>query len=213
MIRRYLLFFAGMLLVALGISVITKAGLGTSPISSVPYSLSLILPRLTMGEWTIVFNYLQIAAQWVMLGKDAKKHELVIQLVLTVVLGYLIDFFLFLLGWLSPAAYPLRIVTLLAGCMILAFGAYLENVGGVVMLAGDAFVRAFGIVTKRSFGSARFVTDILWTSISAVLCLVFLRELIGVREGTVIATLVVGNLVKLYSKKLDPVFGRLLKTA
>ena len=213
MIRRYLLFFAGMLLVALGISVITKAGLGTSPISSVPYSLSLILPRLTMGEWTIVFNYLQIAAQWVMLGKDAKKHELVIQLVLTVVLGYLIDFFLFLLGWLAPAAYPLRIVTLLAGCMILAFGAYLENVGGVVMLAGDAFVRAFGIVTKRSFGSARFVTDILWTSISAVLCLVFLHELIGVREGTVIATLLVGNLVKLYSKKLDPVFGRLLKTA
>ena len=213
MIRRYLLFFAGMLLVALGISVITKAGLGTSPISSVPYSLSLILPRLTMGEWTIVFNYLQIAAQWVMLRKDAKKHELLMQLVLTVVLGYLIDFFLFLLGWLSPAAYPLRIVTLLAGCMILAFGAYLENVGGVVMLAGDAFVRAFGIVTKRSFGSARFVTDILWTSISAVLCLVFLRELIGVREGTVIATLLVGNLVKLYSKKLDPVFGRLLKTA
>ena len=213
MIRRYFLFFTGMLLVALGISVITKAGLGTSPISSVPYSLSLILPRLTMGEWTIVFNYLQIFAQWAMLKKDAKKHELLAQFVLTIVLGYLIDFFLFLLGWLAPAVYPLRIVTLLAGCMILAFGAYLENAGGVVMLAGDAFVRAFGIVTHRCFGSARFVTDIIWTSISAVLCLVFLHELIGVREGTVIATLLVGNIVRFYTRKLDPVMHRFVEKA
>ena len=39
----------GMFLLGLGIALVTKAGLGTSPISSIPYSMSLILPRFTMG--------------------------------------------------------------------------------------------------------------------------------------------------------------------
>ena len=40
-LKRYILFFIGVFINSFGISVITKADLGTSPISSVPYVLSL----------------------------------------------------------------------------------------------------------------------------------------------------------------------------
>ncbi|MGN0962072.1 MAG: DUF6198 family protein, partial [Clostridia bacterium] len=53
-IRRYIIFFLGLVFVALGISFTTKAMLGTSPISSIPYSLSLVLPQLSLGNWTIL---------------------------------------------------------------------------------------------------------------------------------------------------------------
>lgn len=38
--------------------------------------------------------------------------------------------------------------------------------------------------------------------IAAILCLVFLRKLSGVREGTIIAALITGNIVKLFTRKI-----------
>lgn len=43
-LKRYLIFLAGLFINALGVSLITLADLGTSPISSIPYVLSLNFP-------------------------------------------------------------------------------------------------------------------------------------------------------------------------
>ena len=40
--------------------------------------------------------------------------------------------------------------------------------------------------------------DVLYILIAAVICLVFIGKLAGVREGSVIAALPVGNIIKLY---------------
>ena len=53
--RRYLLFAIALFVNAMGIAYITKAALGTSPITSVTYVASMFTP-LTMGQWTIVLN-------------------------------------------------------------------------------------------------------------------------------------------------------------
>ena len=39
--KRYLIFLVGLFISSLGVSLVTKANLGTSPISSIPYVLSL----------------------------------------------------------------------------------------------------------------------------------------------------------------------------
>lgn len=104
---------------------------------------------------------------------------------------------------LSPEIYGLKIPVLLIGCFILAFGAYLEVIADVVMLPGDAFVRAIARAVRKEYGTVRMISDITMSVIAAVLCLVFLHQLSGVREGTIISALLVGNLVKLYSRKLS----------
>lgn len=53
--RRYLLFVVALFINAFGIALITKALLGTSPITSVTYVLSMFTP-MTMGQWTIILN-------------------------------------------------------------------------------------------------------------------------------------------------------------
>ena len=53
LLRRYLLFVVSLFINALGVAFITRAMLGTSPITSVTYVLSLFT-SLTMGEWTII---------------------------------------------------------------------------------------------------------------------------------------------------------------
>lgn len=60
---RYLIFFTGLILVSFGIAIIAKSQLGNTPISSIPYTLSLIFPRFTLGNFTIMINFLFIALQ------------------------------------------------------------------------------------------------------------------------------------------------------
>ena len=63
-LKRYLLFLAGLFVNALGVSLVTKASLGTSPISSIPYVLSLNYP-LTLGNFTIIFSIFLIFSGWI----------------------------------------------------------------------------------------------------------------------------------------------------
>lgn len=210
LVKRYIIFLVGLFFVAFGIAFITKATLGTSPIASIPYTLSLIIPRLTLGNWTIIFNYLFVLCQLLILGKEANKVELVLQLVLTLLFGYCIDFGMWILTPLAPVAYAHKITALIVGCFIMAFGVYLEVLGGVVMLPGDSFVGTISKVSGWSFGNVRFATDVIWVVISGILCMAFLGALIGVREGTVIAALLTGNIVKLYARVFRSLEEKLL---
>ena len=55
LVRRHLTLLVGLLIMSFGVAFSIKAGLGTSPVSSVPYVLSLIVP-MTVGETTILIN-------------------------------------------------------------------------------------------------------------------------------------------------------------
>ena len=50
-LKRYIIFLIGLFINSLGVSLITKAALGTSPISSIPYVLSLIFP-ISVSYWS-----------------------------------------------------------------------------------------------------------------------------------------------------------------
>ena len=53
---RYGVFLAGVVLSALGIALITKAGLGTSAISSLAYVLTFVIPGISLGTFTLLVN-------------------------------------------------------------------------------------------------------------------------------------------------------------
>ena len=67
-IRYVLIVVAVTLLMAFGVAFSIKSGLGTSPISSVPYVLSLITP-FSVGGVTILLNCFLIALQPLILGR------------------------------------------------------------------------------------------------------------------------------------------------
>lgn len=200
--RRYCVFFAGLMFVSFGIAFVTKASLGTSPISALPYTLSLIIPRLTLGNWTILFSFLFMILQVILLGRETKKIEIVIQIAITFVFGYFIDFSLFLIKAFSPQMYVVKMISLVIGCCIIAFGACLETVADVAMIPADALIRALVKVTKKEYGMVRMISDVTMTLSAAALCLIFLGELTGVREGSIIAAVLIGNIMRMYSKKL-----------
>ena len=70
-LKRYVIFLIGLFVNSLGVSLITKASLGTSPISSIPYVLSLSFP-FTLGNFTIFFSVFLILLQLLILRKNFK---------------------------------------------------------------------------------------------------------------------------------------------
>lgn len=203
--KRYLVFLVGLFINAMGVSLITKADLGTSPISSIPYVLSLNLP-LTLGEFTILFSLFLIVLQLLILRKNFKL-EYWLQVPVSVAFGYFIDLGMLLLGFVHPQAYLLKVVYLLLGCLILGAGVFLEVIADVVMLPGESFVRAIVFQWKTEFGLTKVAFDMSMTIIAAILSFGFRGQLSGVREGTVVAAVLVGFIARLMGRKLGFLSG------
>lgn len=201
LIRRYIIFLCGLMVISFGISIITKASLGTSPITSIPYSLSLIFTNLTLGNWTILFSILLVALQLVMLGKDADRINILLQIVVSFVFGYFIDFAMMCMQWFEPEMYVLKVVSVVLGCFILAIGVYLQLVANVVMVPGDGFVYALTMKLRKDYGKVRITSDMTMVIIAAVIGLIGLGTLGGVREGTIISALLVGFIARQYMKR------------
>ena len=199
-LKRYLIFLVGLFVNSLGVSLITKANLGTSPISSIPYVLSLNFP-FTLGNFTIFFSIFLIVLQLIILRKNFKLEH-ILQIPLSIIFGYFIDITMILFFWVNPEAYIMKIVYLLIGCLILGVGVYMEVLADVVMLPGESFVRAIVLTWKTNFGTTKICFDVSMSVIAAVLSFVFAGRLDGVREGTVIAALLVGFIARLIAKKL-----------
>lgn len=201
--RRYYLFALGLLLNAFGAALIIKAAMGTSPISAVPYSLSLILPVFSLGTWTALYGIVLIGLQWLLLKQAANKLHMLISAATSVFFGSFIDLAMLCLTFLQPGSYLVQLLTLVAGCFITAIGAYLELAADVAMIPADAFLYAVARVTGREYGTVRLWSDIIMSAIAALLCLMFLHRLVGVREGTLLCALLVGNMVKLIRRRLE----------
>lgn len=204
-VKRYCVFLVGLLLNAFGVAFITKASLGTTPIASIPYTLSLIIPRLSIGNFTIIVSIILILLQVIILRERAKVADIILQIPISFLFGYLIDYSMGILHLFDPELYFVKFLSLLLGCLIIAFGAYFEVVADVTMLPADGFSRAIAKVTNKEFGTIKLITDSSQAVIAMFLGLIFLHKMAGVREGTIIGALLIGNMIKVIGKllKLD----------
>jgi len=193
---RYFLFLIGLFIASIGVAFSTKAGLGTSPVASIPYSISLISSIFTLGGWLNLLSIIQIAIQIILLRKNCKWLEILIQTILAFAFGYLTNFSCYLIKGINVDGYLMQIFYLLLSCLILGFGIWIQLKGGVAMLPGEAMNRAIAFVTGKKYENIKIVFDILYILISAAISFLFLKKLVGVREGSIIAAFLVGLIIK-----------------
>ena len=198
LIKRYIFLLAGLFASGLGVSFITKTGLGTSPITSIPYTLSLGFTP-TVGMFTLVFNIFLVILQVILLRRNFQLQNL-LQLPIIALFSFFIDLTMSLLGFMQPETYAMKVVSLIVGCLILGFGVFMEMVANVAMLPGEATVRAVSDVFSTDFGKTKIAFDSSMTIIAAILSFIMFRHLDGVREGTIVAAILVGFIARLFKK-------------
>lgn len=193
-IRRSLLLCVGLFIMAFGVAFSIKAGLGTSPISSLPYVVSQFTP-LSVGTATIVMHIVLILLQILLLRRQYDPVQL-FQLPVALVFGVLTDFSVWALRGITVGTYPAQWLLCVVGILLVGIGVSFEVTANVVTLAGEGMVLAVCKAFRVKFANAKVGFDVTLVLIACLLSLIFLHQLSGVREGTVAAAIFVGLTAK-----------------
>ena len=176
--RRYGFATAGLVLVALGVALSIISNLGTAPLSCPAYVLNLKWPALSVGTFTLLVNTFFMLVQIAVLRRDFKLIHL-LQIVASALFGYLIDGWMWALGWLHPTGFAARLgLTVLAGA-VTALGVSIEVAGKAWMLSAEMTAHAFAKVFRKPFHRMKIVMDSLVVVISAALAWLFFGNPFG----------------------------------
>ena len=115
-----------------------------------------------------------------------------------------------LVDFINPVGYANQMILLLVSCVVVAFGVLLEIQTEIVYLPADGVIVAISKVIKKEFSNVKPFIDTSLVVIAAILSVVFLGYLAGVREGTVISAVIIGPIVKILKKYLDSYVERLI---
>ena len=209
--KRYLLLVVGLFFSALGVAFTKHGELGVSPISSVANVLSLKMTALSLGNWLIVWNCVLILGQIVILRRRFQPVQF-LQIPLSFVFGWFTDLGMRLVEGIQVDVYPVRILMIVIGTVVLGFGIALSVKANVIMNSGEAFVKAISDSLHRNFGNVKIAFDVSCVVLAVLLSLLFFDwSIIGTREGTVISALCTGIVVKFFLKRLQQPLTHLLQ--
>lgn len=198
--RKVVVFLVACMMMAFGVVLSTKAVLGTSPISSVPYVVSQITV-LSLGTATLILNFIFIAMQVAVMGRMFRLSFLS-QILMMVMFSLFSDMFSILMVNVHFDMYIVQWAIVVIAAAVLALGISLELAANVSMLAGEYLVSFIALRTHVDFGRVKIIFDITMITVAIILSVIFLGTLNGVREGTIFAALAVGPMVRFFTKTI-----------
>lgn len=194
----------GIIFMSFGICLISAVHLGTTPISSLPWTLSKICD-LTFGTTTFFCNIVFLGIQILLLRHEFSKLNF-LQIPLVFLFSLFTDFWMWFLSELSFENYWELLVLSLLGNLFLALGVAFEVRSKSIPLPGEGLVIAVSVVTRQPFYRIKIGNDITMVILAAILGFFCLNEIYGIREGTLISAFLVGILVKFISRFLDRIW-------
>ncbi len=210
--KRYILAIISLFFSALGVAFTKHGELGVSPISSVANVVSIKYTALTLGNWLIVWNCILILGQIIILRKKFQPIQL-LQIPLSFLFGFFTDLCMKIVAPIPVDAYPVRLLMIIIGVVILAFGIALSVIANVIMNSGEAFVKAIADTTGKTFGNLKVGFDVSCVVIAVLLSLLFFDfKIVGTREGTIISALLTGVVVRFYDGRLRQPLTKLLQS-
>lgn len=208
-IKRLILFTIGLFFSGLGIAFSKHADLGISTVSSIANVLSVKFDFISFGMWSTISNCAFVLGQIIILRKNFKLFQLM-QIPMSFLFGIFTDIGLYIVSFIPTPNYAVRMALTIAGIFILAFGIALAVVANVLFNSGEGLVKAISDVSGKDFGKVKVGFDIACVAIAAVLSMIFFGEIIGIREGTLLAAVFTGFIVNFFTKHISKPLNKIL---
>lgn len=202
-IRKAAVCLAGAFIYAAGITVVKVCNLGISPITSAPYAFSFVVGQ-TLGTCTMYLNAILYVIQKLVLKKEYTLKKFLTQFILSAVFAVLIDLTGIMFGGFVPQSYIARVIYLVFGCFVLAAGVCGVVMSDFGMLPGEGVAVCIQRITKWDFGICKIMFDCSMVALALVISLVFLGNVQGVREGTLISAVMIGWFARYIGHFLGP---------
>lgn len=214
LVKQFICYILGLLIITIGINISKMSNLGISPVSSIPRSCEEIW-GFTLGVTTMIVYIFLVIVQLLILRKKFKLFN-ALGIVLTLVFSWMIDltgtdpnaFGHLLLNFPRPELYVMKLIYMAVSVFVIGIGVFLYLRPNWVPMPAEGVSCAIAEKTGIAFGDCKTIVDTSMIIIALILQLIFLGGLssftgdrVVVREGTVIAAIFVGQVVKLLSKK------------
>lgn len=230
MVFRIMFYIMSLLILAMGLILNTKSGLGVSAIISVAYSIS-IISGLNFGNVTFglyaVFVVLEMILHTIRNKKRAREHDEalqhairtdsrlvyvtdLLQLPLSLVFTRFMNLFSAVLPT-PPDQFVLRLITLLLGITLTGIGAAMSLDMRIIPNPGDGIVQAVADFVCKPVGTTKNFFDLFNICLSLSIGMIFAGRPVGIGLGTVLAVILVGRVIaifnSLFQKKLTAMVG------
>lgn len=204
--KRIFNYIFGLYLITLGVAFSIKSGLGSAPVSSIPYAMNLVW-NIEIGVATFLFQALLVVIELILLRRAFKpKHFL--QVFVGVLFGAFTSFSVSLMGFIPPAgnliiAFLMSILSIL----LIALGLFFYVPTNIIPLSVEGVTQAVAIVSNRPFSRIKVYFDVCVVSSALIISYVFLGQLGSVGIGTILGAVFVGTTVKYIHKIHNRITG------
>lgn len=210
-LHRWLFYLLGLLILALGITLNTKVGLGVTPIISVSFSISTIW-NLNFGNTTLVLYGIFILIEMLLhtiRRPDNLKRLLItdlLQFPLSLIFTRFMNIFSEMIPELQTAyaghfagSLPGRLLFLLLAIVFTGVGAAMSLNMRIIPNPGDGIVQAISDNTGKTVGFTKNCFDLFNVCVTSFVGLLFVRQIVGIGLGTVLAVIGVGRVIAIFN--------------
>lgn len=197
MSMRVVIYLFGMVLLALGITLNTQAGLGASAIVSVPYTISQGT-GMNFANLTLIAYCVLVVAQFFIKGKNRRWID-ALQLVVSIVFTRFMALFQHVIGYES-GVFINDLVVLLLGILFTGIGAAMTVDMNLIPNPGDGIVSSLAERFNRELGFCKNCFDAFCVVVRWQLGWRLVNPLMGIGLGTVLSMLGVGRVIYFFNK-------------
>lgn len=206
--ERYFVFTVGLFLIAFGIALSIRSGLGVIPVLCPPYIASLVFGSVTVGQAVIVLYTLFLLVQMAIQRSRYSKRQYLQVFLSSIIFGILIDATNVFTQHLVPTHYWHSVVLILTSTLFIGLGVVFEVTSKLLLLPVEGLALAISGAAKISFGRVKRVFDITMLLVAVAMAYFFgwhlLVEQGAMREGTLVSVLLVGLIAGKIQSMIGP---------
>lgn len=186
---------------SLGVVLMLYSQSGISAISSVPYAISEVLPALSLGTWTYIFQGALVLTLMILRKRFIPSY--LFSFVVGFAFGKMLDFHEFWVESFLPSTLGWRILYFFISYFLICFGIALSNRCGLPIIPTDLFPRELSDITKIKYSKIKISFDVICLAATAAITLLCLGHIKGLGIGTVLAAFTMGKCIGWIGNQMD----------
>ena len=194
--KRFIIYIAGLNLIAAAVVLNIRYDLGVAAFSSVMYAVAEIY-HISLGTATIICYLIFVSMQCVLSKRITLTYAL--EIPLSFAFGLLTDFYDFIIPDFSLALVPGALCFFLT-MFVTALGVFLCVKSRLILTPVEGIVQTISDVFKFPFSMVKNVYDVSLVAISALLCIAYGAPFYGIGVGTVLSAFAIGRIIKIYER-------------
>lgn len=197
-IIKVIVYCIGLFIMAIGVTFSVKSNLGVSPVNAIPYVVSIIL-GIDQGLCVSIIFCSYIIIQFLILRRDFKLQNF-LQILCASLFGYFVSFSNMIFYFSPSENYLIRLGYMGVSIVLIGIGVFLYLEARLIPLPAEGVMMALKEKTIFEFHNIKIGFDVITVIIAVIISYIFFKNIVGVREGTLIAAMLVGKVVGLIPK-------------